>query len=139
MSLSAETIRTGSPIVDSGNASMEYEPSLRKSFEGLYLNKIQGLAVDTLDQFRKLSPSDRRTLFYYFLWHETGVEQFGEIRKSSQMDSVKNRVWDDNRLTTAYGKFHNQYIEARSKKRPRPIGTSSNPITVPDRTLTIKI
>lgn len=124
MSLSAETIRTGSPIVDSGNASTEYEPSLRKSFEGLYLNKIQVLAVNTLDQFRKLSPSDRKTLFYYFLWHETGsfasIKQFGEIRKDSQIDSIINKVSDDNILTEAYGEFYSQYLESYSKSQQKP-------------------
>lgn len=121
MSSRAEAIRTSSPIVDNGHANTEYEPSLRKSFEGLNLNKKQALAVDTLDQFGNLSPSDRRALFYYFLWHETGsfapIKQFGEIREDPQIDSIINKVSDDDRLTEAYGVFYSQYKASQPQSR----------------------
>ena len=121
MPVTAETIRTGSAVVDSGNANAEYGPSLRKSFEGLDLNKEQALAVDTLDQLGNLSPSDRRTLFYCLLWHETGsfapIKRFGEIREDSQIDSIINKVSDDDRLTKAYGVFYSRYKASQSQSR----------------------
>jgi len=121
MSTRAETIRASSAIVDNGNTNAEYGPSLRKSFEGLNLNKKQALAVDTLDQLSNLSPSDRRTLFYYFLWHETGsfapIKQFGEIREDPQIDSIINNVSDDDRLTEAYGMFYSQYKASLPQNR----------------------
>lgn len=100
-------------------ADGEHPPSLGKSLEGFDLNRKQRLAVDILDGFADLSSSDRTTMFYFFLWHESGsfapIKQFADIKEDTNL--IIDGVLDDDRRSDAYNLFYSQYQASRLKGR----------------------
>lgn len=96
------------------------EPSLAQSLNGRELPYDSMLAVRIIDSLG-VNLSDKRHLFFYHLWHETGsfasIKEFGEIREDPTIDSILDKVMEDESLLQKYDIFFktNTYIQIQNK------------------------
>lgn len=73
----------------------------------------QRKAIEIIDNFI-ISPEQKRLLFFYHLWHESGtvapVKRLTGIKNNSDALSLIGKVLDSDELVERYDSFYKEYL-----------------------------
>lgn len=97
-----------------GNEQKPQEPTLTESLREKELPRRRRQARDIIDRM-DIPLEQKRLLFFYHLWHETGsfgpIKEFGDIREDPTINSMLNRVMESDSLVQKYDEFYLKYKE----------------------------
>lgn len=81
------------------------KPTLAESLEGKELPLRVRQARNLIDKM-EISLEQKRLLFFYHLWHQTGsygpIKEFGDIREDATIFSIRDKVLESDELVSRY-------------------------------------
>ena len=81
-------------------------------------------AKDLIDKM-EISLEQKRLLFFYHLWHETGsfgpIKEFGDIREDPTVFSMLDRVMESDELVLKYEDFYAEYKSLTQQEQQREV------------------
>ena len=90
----------------------EHNPTLLETLGDQYFPVKQRKAIEIIDGFH-LSPEDKKIMFLYHLWHESGtvaqVKRITGIKNNIDALSLVGKLLENEALVEQYGVFYTQY------------------------------
>lgn len=100
------------------------EPTLTESLGDKDLSLRRKQARDLIDKI-EIPLEQKRLLFFYHLWHETGsfgsIKEFGDIREDAAVFTIRNRVLESDELVLQYENFYEKYLDLTKQNQEKPI------------------
>ena len=88
------------------------EPTLAESLEGKELPLRVRQARNLIDKM-EIPLEQKRLLFFYHLWHQTGsygpIKEFGDIREDATIFSIRDKVLENDELVSRYEEFYTEF------------------------------
>ncbi len=88
------------------------KPTLAESLEGKELPLRVRQARNLIDKM-EISLEQKRLLFFYHLWHQTGsygpIKEFGDIREDATIFSIRDKVLESDELVSRYEEFYAEF------------------------------
>jgi hypothetical protein len=90
----------------------EHNPTLLETLGDQYFPYKQRRAIEIIDGF-DMSPEDKRIMFLYHLWHESGtvaqVKRITGLKKNIDALSLVGKLLDKEELVEQYSAFYTEY------------------------------